>query len=182
MFDNSLLKSLNSAIDDFNSNKDQIKKNISSSETNNNDVKSILDLATQNNISPSFYLGSILYSSKDDWTIWVNSKKIIAKKKEDLKFIVPQLKLLDINEQYIIFSWQSRMLDNLSPNWKDKLIKDANSYHSKDNRIVITDSNILTFKLYPNQSFSIYDMEILEGFVPDHVEVKKSKMDDKTNE
>jgi hypothetical protein len=175
MFDNSLIKLLDSTLMEF-SNIAPGNKQVNSKEVAGNDVKSILDLATKNNISPSFYLGSIIFHSIDDWVIWINNKKITAKKRTDLKFIIPQLECLEVNEDYVIFSWKSRMLDDLSPGWKGKLslVKNSNNYYNANNGINIKDDAV-NFRLYPNQTLSIYDMDILEGYVPEHVAVAQTQ-------
>ncbi len=172
MFDNALVKSLDSALVELsNMRSDDKKVNSKNNSSNSNDVKSILDLATQNNISPSFYLGSIIFHSDNDWTIWINNKKITAEKRSDLKFIIPQLECVNVNEDYVTFSWKSRMIDNLSPGWREKLslVKNTNNYYNENNGITFKDNEVITFVLYPNQTLSVYDMDILEGYVPEHI-------------
>jgi hypothetical protein len=183
MFDASKIKDLNSALADFISGKNDSKSsNDSANSQAGKKVTSILDLATKDNISPSFYLNSILFRSDSDWTIWINKKKILYDKVKDMKFTIPQLDLVDINDQFVTFVWKTHELAGLSPDWKNKLTKadPADLYYSDNKNIFVKDAgNTIIFKLRPNQSFVVYDMEIREGFVPDHqiADTDKDKKD-----
>jgi hypothetical protein len=170
MFSLDKIKALNDAISDFNLGKTSTVAP-SAILPNTNKIDSILDLATKNDVSPSFYLNSIIYVNEDNWKIWIDRKKIDSNKINELKFIIPELNLLNITNSVVTFSWRTQALDTLSPNWKKKLNfnKDDNSFYSDNEDILIKNNGgNITFKLRPNQTFVLYNMEIKEGFTPDH--------------
>jgi hypothetical protein len=164
MFDNEKVKKLNEAINKF---KNAKSNNLPAEGIPNDEPKisSMLDLAANTNFSPSFYLGSIIFNNPNEWVIWINRKKLIAAKKTDLKFAVPGLEIIAVKDDYASFNWSTKMLDLLSPNWQSKLtyIQKDGQYVNKNKKIVVH-NDIITFSLYPNQSFSVYDMAIVEGY------------------
>jgi hypothetical protein len=171
MFDNEKIKQLNKALKNFKEAKLSPPPIFTGPINNANTapkINSILDLASNANVSPSFYLGSIIFNNANDWVIWINNKKLITAKKADLKFSVPGLEIIGVKDNYVSFNWGSRNLDLLSPNWQKKLTyNQKNGQYTSNNKKIAVNNNVITFSLYPNQSFSVYDMAIVEGYKKD---------------
>lgn len=96
------------------------------------------------------YLNSIMYVSKDDWSVWVSGNKIT-----NLTNGNSEIKVLDIFPSLAKLSWtfDLNQWEVINPN---KLIPESN-YSIKDNMVT------LTFSLSPNQSFLPVTNQTIEG-------------------
>lgn len=125
-------------------------------------------------ISPSFYLSSILYENKNNWTIWLSGKKIRNEKasRED------SFKIVDINPNRIVAIWRDRDIESLSPKYSSELrsikpIKNQkngyewNMVSPKKGIYMDSVKGSVKFTLFPNQTFSVFYMKIFEGMVGD---------------
>ena len=66
--------------------------------------------------APAFYLNSILFYDPENWTIWVNNRRI--RKNTPLNTI----EVAKITREYVEFFWKPINLNTISPNWTAKLI------------------------------------------------------------
>lgn len=120
-------------------------------------------------IAPAFFLNSVLYNKPDNWTIWLNSRRIRA----DATF--PELEISKVHRDSVEFIWETDQLDFISPDWEKKIIAieleegeevPRFTYLSKDGLIAVDRSRrFVRFKLGPQQTFVSRKMEIREGFV-----------------
>jgi hypothetical protein len=120
-------------------------------------------------IAPAFFLNSVLYNTSDNWTIWLNSRRIRA----DATF--PELEISKVYRDSVEFIWETDQLDFISPDWEKKIIAielqegeevPRFTYLSKDGLIAVDRSRrFVRFKLGPQQSFVSRKMEIREGFI-----------------
>lgn len=124
--------------------------------------------------SPSFYLAIILYPNDNNWTVWLNKKKY----RKEMGLDSEQLEVVDVGETSMLLEYQTNKLDIISPEFRanleplsndDPLVKEENSgwdYASKKRDIILDSTRgIFKFKLGINQSFSVYDAQITEGYV-----------------
>lgn len=97
------------------------------------------------------YLNSIMYASKNEWSIWVSGNKITNLTNEG----DGDIKVLDISPYSVKLAWtfDLNQWEVINPN---KLIPESN-YTIKDNTVV------LRFLLSPNQSFLPATNQIIEG-------------------
>lgn len=107
------------------------------------------------------YLNSIMYVSKNDWSIWVSGNKITNLTNDN-----SEIKVLDIFPSLVKLAWtfDLNQWEVINPN---KLIPES-SYIIKDNAVT------LTFSLSPNQSFLPVSNQIIEG------KIKEVKVNDGT--
>ena len=144
-------------------------------------------------MSPSFHLGSILYYTPENWSVWLSRSKITANKERD------NIRIIHLNDRQATFVWQTNNLQDISPNFSSILkpmsdnvalhtpppnaanqqANDVNlalrraaftegafewDFKSDDGRIYLDSHNqILRFTLGLNQTFSVSGMEIVEG-------------------
>ena len=120
------------------------------------------------------YLGSILYPSDGDWTIWVNDTKVRKENAEsnDSGLVI---KSVNQNSASILYHEDVKKLLVNSPNYKTQLKHldspetDDGSGHSwdyvSDDGTMKLESNtgVVLVKLKISQTFSLYDMQIMEG-------------------
>lgn len=105
------------------------------------------------------YLNSIAYLAKDDWLLWLGSKKITPQDKDPLFTIV------DVTKDRIIVLWPNFPLDKLPPSWRDDLIvmEDPSLLSNGKNVMVNTITKSLAVVLKPNQTFVGSKVDVVEG-------------------
>jgi hypothetical protein len=113
--------------------------------------------------APAFYLNSILYFAHDNWSVWVNSKKISNK----LDTSKDEISVMDITRSRAILLWRNSKIDLIYPGWRDDFISlGEGKYASPEKNIVVDAFNdSISFILKLNQSFVSKDMTIVEGEV-----------------
>lgn len=99
---------------------------------------------------PQFYLSSLAYHSQDNWTIWINGKKIT----QDYENKPFGLQIHSIDNEKVVFEWHPKHMDKIS-----KIEIGA------ENNTVSIDylRNKVLFTLRVNQTFSSETMRIIEG-------------------
>jgi hypothetical protein len=133
------------------------------------------DLSDKNIQAPSFYLTTILYPKDKNWTIWLNGNKV----RKEIKLQPPEPEIIKVRASKVTFIWKSDMLDKLSPKFRnilrkvtenDDVSREADSgwdYISNDGKIVFDSiRKKVKFTIGINQTFSVYNAKIFEGFVP----------------
>ena len=120
-------------------------------------------------VAPAFFLNSVLYNTPNNWTIWMNSRRIRA----GAKF--PELEISRVDRDAVEFIWQTEQLDFISPEWEKTVMPIALKpgevvprfvYQSKDGTIAVDRSRrYVRFVLGPHQTFVSRTMKITEGFV-----------------
>lgn len=103
----------------------------------------------------NFYLNSIIYYNKDDWSIWVNGSKI------NNEYNSTDLELLSVSEKESKFKWTTGY-----GKFVETLTRIIDIGEIPDNVYVeITDNiAIVIFSLKPNQSFRLgTSLNIIEG-------------------
>lgn len=114
---------------------------------------------TSRTTSPSFYLGSIAYVSREEWAVWLNNVKYTHEKPQQ------DVTIAGISPDKVQLIWNIDSLDITAPNWRSKM-KQTNSgdYVSEDDQIRVNNSGTeIMFILRPNQSFLSSKMDIVEG-------------------
>ncbi|HSQ97968.1 MAG TPA: hypothetical protein VLL98_04590 [Rickettsiales bacterium] len=96
------------------------------------------------------YLNSIMYGSKNNWSIWINGNKIT-----NLNNNSDEIKVLEVFPSLVKLAWtfDINQWEVINPN---KIIPESN-YSVKDDKIT------LIFSLSPNQSFLPITNQIIEG-------------------
>ncbi|MCB2081294.1 MAG: hypothetical protein KDD76_01580 [Rickettsiales bacterium] len=146
--------------------------------------------------APSFFLRSIIYYNPQEWTIWLNNKKLRYGENYGKFYIV------HVDENEATFIWHSDDLDIISPTWAetipqrdaltemvvvsdisdDKPKEETLTYrwdHMTDDQSIAIDSraHAIRFVLRPNQSFISYRMQITEGTFS-HIRIVKQVSED----
>lgn len=103
---------------------------------------------------PQFYLSSIAYYSANNWVLWINSNKIT----QDSGQTSDGLKVLSINSNKVVLEWQPKRMDKIA-DIQDNSGKSAVHIDFLNKKI--------TFELKPNQTFTSYAMQIVEGKLPE---------------
>jgi hypothetical protein len=164
MFDEKSIKLLNDAMESFLTGKPLELPAVVTPEASAAAAAAALaakEQAAQPTVLPVFYLNSIVYFSPSNWSIWLNNTKISPVKKPQ----IPELKIVNITDRQVFFTWSVKNLDRISPNWMDKLKEDSDGdFSNSDNTIKVSaEKDSVGFALGPNQSFSVQAMEIMEG-------------------
>lgn len=109
----------------------------------------------------TYYLRSIMYFSPENWTIWLNDKKISSSDTSD----DPNFQFAKVNNDSIIILWQNANPDTLASDWKSSFNDSGNGLWVSKNSNIVVDSNSgsISLILKPNQSFISSKMAVLEG-------------------
>lgn len=115
-----------------------------------------IDIASnveEENRNAFLHLATIIYQSKDNWTIWINDQRISASNNSDLNEIYVQ----DISNDYVDILWKLSLSKwkILSRNNSDDLAPNINELNQVE----------IKFSLKPNQTFALRNEEIIEGRV-----------------
>ena len=116
------------------------------------DSFSLVDVGSgQERISTVIFLNSILFLSKNNWTIWVNDKKISSHDET-----TTDLQVISITNSKVKFFWKvgRTKWEIMMPNFK---FEDSISKLTKNNEVETI------FTLQPNQTFIPQTGEIIEG-------------------
>lgn len=109
-----------------------------------------------------FDLDTIIFHSDKEWVLWMNNSKVnsLNKDSNDLK-----VRIIDIQPSYATFQWHLGFnLNDLVPDWQNKLKFSSNLYINKNNTIKYDQfTNVIEFSLSVNQIFILKDLEIEEG-------------------
>ncbi len=111
---------------------------------------------------PSFYLKSILYFGPQDWTVWINDKKI----KQDES--PPFLNIIKIDETQATFLWKDSKIDLRFPEWRDYMIpfdEEKKFFSNGQNVVISSETGDISFILKTNQSFIPNELKIIEGSI-----------------
>ena len=96
------------------------------------------------------YLNSIMYISKNAWSVWINDSKITNENNENRDIIIKKITPNYIN---IVWSFDLNQWDIVNPN---KIIPE-DMYKIKDNIVSIF------LRMSPNQTYIVRDNKIWEG-------------------
>lgn len=129
-------------IEEENKEDQAIEKFMETVSVKNTDVK---DLPKE---APTFYLNSILYIDKNDWTVWINGQNISNNSEND------KPKIKEVTRNYAVLFWESKYFKYINPEWDSKY-GEGIEVDKANNRVYFT--------LYPNQTFVTKTMEIVEG-------------------
>lgn len=77
-------------------------------------------------VAPAFYLNSILYYNPNNWTIWVNHRRI--RKNTQLR----DLQVGKITKDYVEFIWKPTNLNIISPDWISNMKPIGEIYPEKE--------------------------------------------------
>ncbi len=105
----------------------------------------------EENKNAFLHLASIIYNNSDEWTIWINDKKIMANNNNPENEIY--VTNINFNKVDIIWKLSLSKWKILSRNKSENLIPEIN----EQNQVV------LNFSLKSNQSFSLADNLVIEG-------------------
>lgn len=161
MFTGDQILSLREAINFYREN--FLKSNIGNEERNIEE-NPLLNEVNEEEVSPSFFMNSIIYESPRQWIIWLNDIKFTSKVSIQMKDI-EELTPIEVKAVYVKFSMIVKDIDKLSPSWNNKLkVKSKGFFESDDQNIsYYRDEDKIVFKLSPNQTFVLYNMQIEEG-------------------
>ena len=107
--------------------------------------------------APTFYLGSILYFTPDNWVIWLNGKRLTTEDPTE------NIEIISVSENTAELSWYTDQLEVIAPNWKTKA-EEVNQRNAPGNPLSINkNSGEVRIRLEPNQTFIATEMDIFEG-------------------
>ena len=112
----------------------------------------------QGPVFPSFFLASIVYYKADDWSVWIDGKKITAESNDKTS----DLYVESINKKTARLSWRPLSLDKVLSVW-DPVQVDAYSENQTGDIVVDRSNGVITFELRPNQTFSSSLSKVVEG-------------------
>jgi hypothetical protein len=101
---------------------------------------------------PQFFLQSIVYHSPQDWSIWINNRKITPNGLQDPE----NIRVIGIDRDKADIEWRPAVMEKVNRAWDNS----STSAISVDKK-----NGIVTFSLRPNQTFSSYVMRVVEGKV-----------------
>jgi hypothetical protein len=103
---------------------------------------------------PQFFLESLVYHSKTNWIVWVNGFKITQETPQENDNIVVK----EIDQDKVRFEWHPTAIEmeRIAPAWERT--QPPGIEFDKTHAVV-------AFTLRPNQTFSSYVMNVLEGKV-----------------
>jgi len=132
-------------------------------------------------IYPQFFLESLVYHSPNDWTIRINGRQITPQTPGGDE---TKLSVIAIDHDKVVLRWKPVEMARVLDAWDKLPGNDTGQKSSGDNARVEMDFNakapnkfsgvpivvdrehrLVTFTLRPNQTFSSFAMEILEGKV-----------------
>lgn len=118
-------------------------------------------------VAPTFYINSVLFEGPDNWTIWLNSRRIRA------GTTFPDLEIASVKDDKVELRWKTDQLDYISPNWDQKIkavdVKPGDplpewAYVSADKNVFVDQTRrTVRFFIGPHQSFVTRKMEVVEG-------------------
>lgn len=112
---------------------------------------------------PIFYLSSIVFHDKKDWSIWVSGHKITSQKNNT------DLKVVGITADAVTFAWQPTYTEPFAKRWASQKFSSTDEVKHKltstPQASYDEQTGIVTFRLKPNQSFIAGYMSTFEGFV-----------------
>lgn len=117
--------------------------------------------------APVFYLSSIVYNGPKDWTVWINGDRITTKDQDSYQ--KNGLKIVNVERDFVTFTWETDVLDLMVPDWQQKLKSPERKPQTAQMNPVsvkeLLDQNKtrLEFILHPNQTFVVARMSIIEG-------------------
>ena len=119
-------------------------------------------------IDIKLYLGSIIYSNNNNWSLWINGNKL-SNSNAELADDNINIYIEQVNNHYAKFIWNNMDIELLSPNWSDIInINKDNWVYSKDKRFAYNPyTGQFTFILSSNQSLDLSTLEIIEGKLPE---------------
>ena len=102
-------------------------------------------------VYPQFFLNSLVFHGHDDWVVLVNNQRFSAKNMES-----EELKILAVDNETVSLEWKPKKLEHVMESWE----KNRNTETAVDSVL-----GTVRFTLRPNQTFSSYNMRVLEGKV-----------------
>lgn len=122
---------------------------------------------------PYFYLSSIIYSSPDDWFIWLNGKRILSADLSKDKYVSVQT----ISKTSATFVWKPPSLPEVKASWDLRKKMEEKKKISMLGNVTFDElSGTVLFTLKPNQTFFSQTMQVVEGRIPPSETAAVSKM------
>lgn len=117
----------------------------------------------------SFYLGSIMYFSDQNWSIWLNGDRISPLEEAENVIAV---EVDTISDHYVRFVWNDIDIASASPSWREVLTRfSAPWFYSVDSKIYYNATEkTLFFTLSSNQYIDMGSLSIQEGKPPEVVD------------
>lgn len=108
---------------------------------------------------PNYFLTSIVFVSPDDWTFWLNDKRMRAGEK------MTGLKVEKITPEYVDLIWEPTSLESMLPEWKARLAE-SERLSAQPVRVTPNGSEV-RFRIEPHQTFVGSKLLVQEGrYVP----------------
>lgn len=107
---------------------------------------------------PNLYLGSIVYYSPTNWSVWINGKKLVNRlnKSSNILFVS------NIDRSEAVFVWKPETLQDTGKTWDAKV---AEGGVLPKNVVVEETKGTITFTLHPNQTFVPRTLTVSEGLI-----------------
>lgn len=107
---------------------------------------------------PHLYLGSIVYYSPTNWSVWINGKKLVNRlnKPSNILFVS------NIDRTEAVLVWKPESLQDLGITWREKIDSKAGA---PKNVIVDEAKGTITVTLHPNQTFVPKSLTVSEGLI-----------------
>jgi hypothetical protein len=106
----------------------------------------------------NIYLGSIVYYSPENWSIWLNGKKLVHR----INAVSNPLYVSSIDRTHAVLVWKPAILMNMGKLWDEKSM----SPDTLPKDVVVDAANkMVTLTMRPNQTFVPQTLTIYEGLV-----------------
>lgn len=107
---------------------------------------------------PHLFLGSIMYYSPTNWSVWINGKKLVNR----LNAPANPLYVSHIDRTHIVLVWRPESLRDMTELWNQK---SSSTETLPKNITVNTQDGSVTLTMRPNQTFVPRSLKIHEGMV-----------------
>lgn len=125
-----------------------------------NENQTDADDKEEDTILYSVYLASLIYISPNNWSIWINNKKISNENASDNN----EFKIMEITEEYVTIHWQISALKwDLILNQAGQSLAETPESEQESGRM--QEDVVKIFTLKPNQTYIPVNETVIEGKV-----------------
>lgn len=104
---------------------------------------------------PQFFLDSMVYHSAENWIVWVNGRKLANDTPKD----GTNIQVAAVTPEMVTLEWFPSQMDRVLEIWNQL---ENPAVQSQGVQVDVAKAKV-TFSLKPNQTFSSYTMNVLEG-------------------
>jgi hypothetical protein len=146
---------------------DKLRGQKSTDSTDKDDLSSLIDSLKSHDVTarnepppplPNLYLGSIVYYSPSQWSVWINGKKLVDKNNSPAN----EFYITDLTRTAIELIWHPKSLQQAPTLWEQLT---GNGAHPLPDITVNEKKGTITLHLHANQTFLPRRLAIREGLV-----------------